>query len=211
MRFPSLKAWLIFVAGFASCLAGLIALIFAAYLFWLKPMQSQALSQLSAPDFFVPQTAAFDVSAVGKNATPMNLRDYRGRVVVLNIWATWCPPCMAELPGLGKLAAHYATAKDVAVICLSQEPADTVFKSSGALASGAPIYSLNGHSLPNIYNTEAIPATFVIDTHGMIVFKHIGSADWSDASVTGFIDSLRNHADTALESTATTPLFSTNR
>lgn len=157
---------------------------------------------LAPPDFPIQQPAEFDFAAVGKNATPLNFADYRGRIVVLNIWATWCMPCMAELPSFGKLAAHYSGDKDVAVICLSQESADTIFKSRGALDSEAPIFSLSGHPLPSIYKTDSIPATFVIDKRGMIVFKHVGSTDWSHPSVIKFIDSLKQMPNHSPEPTA---------
>ncbi|MGA2802654.1 MAG: TlpA disulfide reductase family protein [Verrucomicrobiota bacterium] len=201
MRIPSLKSWLIFAAGFASCFTCIVALIFSAYYFWLKPMETKMLKQvhLSPPEFSTPQPAGFEFTAVGKNGTSLNFKDYRGRVVILNVWATWCMPCMAELPSLGKLAAHYSADKDVAVICLSQESANTIFKNRGALDSEAPIFSLSGYQLPGVYKTDGIPATFVIDTHGMIVFKHVGSADWSHPSVIKFIDSLRQRPNKSPE------------
>ncbi|MGA9452187.1 MAG: TlpA disulfide reductase family protein [Verrucomicrobiia bacterium] len=153
---------------------------------------AQPESTLSPSDFLTPShLAAFDITAVGRGSTSFNFQEYRGRVVVLNVWATWCSPCMAELPNLGKLAAHYSADKDVTVICLSQESADTIFKNRGAQDSQAPIYSLSGHPLPDVYQTDAIPATFVIDKKGMIVAKYIGAADWSAPSVIAFIDSLR--------------------
>ena len=193
MRIPSLKAFLIFAAGFVSCLACIVALIFSAYYFWLKPMETKMLKNisLSPPAFFTPHPAGFDFTAVGTSAKQLDFKEYRGRVVVLNVWATWCTPCMMELPGLGKLAAHYSANKDVAVVCLSQEPMNTVFKNTRAIRSGAPLYCLSGQSLPGVYKTDGIPATFVINKNGMIVFEHIGSADWSHPSVIKFIDSLR--------------------
>jgi hypothetical protein len=66
-----------------------------------------------------------------------------------------------------------------------------IFKNSSALASGAPLFSLNGKTTPPIYQTGSIPATYIIDKKGMVVFQHIGSADWADASVIKFVDSLR--------------------
>jgi thiol-disulfide isomerase/thioredoxin len=206
MRIPSLKSWLIFAAGFVSCVICLIALIFSSYYFWLKPMQTKMLkgTRLSPPEFFTPHPANFDLSAVGVDGKHFDLREYRGRVVVLNIWATWCMPCMGELPSLGKLAAHYSADKDVAVVCVSQEPAATIFKNTVATSLGAPLYSLSGQ-LPGVYKTDAIPATFIINKDGMIVVEHIGSADWSAPSVVSFIDSLRQRPNTALEPTATAP------
>jgi thiol-disulfide isomerase/thioredoxin len=195
MRIQPLKSWLIFAAGFVCCFVSVIALLFSAYYFGVKYIH------LEAPDFPTQQPAEFDFAAVGKNATSLNFADYRGRVVVLNIWETSCMPCMAELPSFGKLAAHYSGDRDVAVICLSQESADTIFKSRGALNSQAPIFSLNGHPLPSIYKTKGIPATFVIDERGMIVFKHIGSSDWSHPSVIKFIDSLKQMPNKFLKPT----------
>jgi thiol-disulfide isomerase/thioredoxin len=205
MRFPSFKSWLIFAAGFASCVVCLIAFIFSAYFFWLKPMQRGIGANLSEPDFFSPKPASFDLAAVGKQNTHLKLEEYRGRIIVLNVWATWCGPCMMELPSLGKLAAHYAGSPEVVVVCVSQEPSDIVFRNQAAQDSGAPLYSLNGPDLPRIYETDGIPATFVIDPQGMIVFKHVGAADWFAPSVTNFIESLKPKAITGLQSTPSDP------
>src|SRR5262245_33717241 len=199
MRFPSYKSWLVFAAGFATCLVCLIAFLLSAYFFWLKPMQRELGAHLPAPEFFSPKPASFDLAAVGKQNTRLKLEDYRGRIIVLNVWATWCSPCMMELPGLGKLAAHYAGSPDVLIVCVSQEPPDKIFKSEAALDSGAPLFSLNGADLPKVFDTDSIPATFVIDQQGMIVFKHVGAADWFAPSVTNFIESLK------LKATGPTP------
>jgi thiol-disulfide isomerase/thioredoxin len=201
MRIPSLKSWLIFGAGFASCIVCLVPLMFGAYHILLKPL----LQETSPPEFFTPQAAAFDIAAVGSNSTTLHFQDLRGRVVVLNIWATWCAPCMAELPSLGRLAAHYSADKEVAVICLSAEPAASVLKSRGAQESHAPIYSLTSPQLPSVYKCIAIPATFVIDRQGNIVAKRIGEVDWSAPAVIAYIDSLRQRPNTVLEPMPTAP------
>ena len=156
---------------------------------------AEVRSELSPPEFFKPYPADFSLSAVGSDGKHFDLREHRGRVVVLNIWATWCGPCMAELPSLGKLASHYSADKDVAIVCVSQEPAATVFKNTVATKSGAPLYSLSG-DLPKIYKTYAIPTTFIISKDGLIVARHIGSADWSAPSVISLIDSLRHRPNT---------------
>lgn len=123
MRIPSLKSWLIFGVGFASCIVCIIALNYSTYYFWRKHMQEKLLKQvfqLSPPEFFTSHPADFSLSAVGADGKHFDFREYRGRVVVLNIWATWCGPCMAELPSVGKLAAHYSADKDVAVVCITE-------------------------------------------------------------------------------------------
>ena len=111
-------------------------------------------------------------------------------------------PCLAELPTFGKLAAHYSADKDIAVVCLSQEPAERVFKNEQAKSSGAPLYSSNEQRLPNAYRTEKLPAPFaiipttlIIDRGGTIVFSGIGAADWSAPSVIKVIDSLKQRSN----------------
>ncbi len=195
MRFPSLKSCLVFAAGGVSCLAGLIALLVLASYLMMRRMDSgeggSPKLSLQPPTLFATQPADFNLSAVDRNSKTISLEDYRGRVIVLNIWATWCFPCMAELPSLGKLASHYSKNEDVAVICVSEEPADTIFKNKSAQNSGAPICALAGGKLPAAYQTQGIPATFLIGRDGMITAKHIGSADWSHPTVISCIDAMR--------------------
>lgn len=177
--------------GLTTCLIGVIALGFSACSYW---QNNQSQSSSGKPELASsgssPHAADFDLTAVGAGGKKLNLQDDRGKVIVLNVWATWCGPCMQELPGLGKLAAHYSADRDVAIVCISNESSDTVFKSSAA-SVGAPIYSLDGHDLPDVYKTDAIPATFIINKSGQIVSQEIGSSDWADPSVIKYIDSLR--------------------
>ena len=208
MRIPSLKSWFIYgsvyAAGFATC--AVFAIHFLYTIHFLHSSNSVSVSKtashFAAPYLFNPQPAAFDFAAVSKDHSSLKFEEFRGRVVILNIWATSCGPCLAEMPSLGKLAAHYSTNKDVAIICLSDESAEKVFKNRLAQDSEAPLFSLDGHPLPDVYQSKAIPATFVIDTHGMIINQHVGAADWSDPAVIKFIDSLRQ----SLNNTAATKI-----
>jgi thiol-disulfide isomerase/thioredoxin len=201
MRMPSFKSWIIygavFAAGFAAAMTYSVWFLYHIHFFHSSNSASKAAapSYFQPPYLFSPQPAVFDFAAVGQDATPIKFEQFRGRVVILNIWATSCGPCLAEMPSLGKLAAHYSTNSGVAVICLSDESAAKVFKNRLARDSEAPIFSLDGHPLPDIYQSKAIPATFVIDTHGMIINEHVGAADWSDPSVIKFIDSLTQRQD----------------
>jgi len=195
MPLPSSKSTLIFAAGFASCLLGLALVVFGAYYFWLQPMianRPKILAQsLTPPPFPSSHPADFNFAMVDTNGKRVDFQSYRGRVIVLNFWATWCPPCQAELPALGRLAEHYAGQNDVAVVCVSEEVPEVVSKNPSAMKSRAPLFSLNGITTPVIYHSDGIPATYVIDKKGMVVFQHIGSADWADASVIRFLDALR--------------------
>jgi thiol-disulfide isomerase/thioredoxin len=208
MRISSFKSWIIcgaaFAVGFATCSAYSIWFLYHIHFLHSSNSASKpaAHSYLQPPYLFTPQPAVFDFVAVGQDATPIKFEQFRGRVVILNIWATSCGSCLAEMPSLGKLAAHYSTNSDVAVICLSDESAAKVFKNRPARDSEAPIFSLDGHPLPSVYQSRAIPATFVIDPSGMIVVRHVGAVDWSDQSVIEFVDSLRQRPNKSPEPTA---------
>jgi thiol-disulfide isomerase/thioredoxin len=198
MRIPSLKSFLIFAAGFVSCVAGIVVFIFSAYHFWIKPMQAKGLKYMNStpPRFFSPHPADFNFTAVGKDVEPLDFKAYRGRVVVLNVWATWCQP--GELSSFGRLAAHYSDDEDVAVVCLSQERTNIIFKNKEAMSAGVPLYCVSGQRLPAVYKTNSFPpATFVIDKNGTIVFEQTGYSDWSHPSAIKFIDSLRKKSNTA--------------
>jgi len=171
MRIPSLKSFLIFAAGFVSCVVGIVIFIFSAYQLWIKPMQTKMLKRMNStpPRFFAPHPAEFNFTAVGKDVEPLDFKAYRGRVVVLNVWEPWCQP--GELSSFGRLAAHYSDDEDVAVVCLSQQPTNTVFKNKEAMSPGIPIYCLSGQRLPAIYKANGIPATFVIDKNGVLVYQ----------------------------------------
>ena len=205
MRIPSLKSFLIFAAGFVSCVVCIVVFIFSAYHFWIKPLQARALKYMNStpPRFFTPHPAEFNFTAVGTGMEQLDFKEYRGRVVVLNVWATWCRP--GELSSFARLAAHYSDDEDVAVVCVSQEPTNTVFKNKGAMSSGVPLYCLSGQRLPDVYKANGIPATFVIDKNGMIVFEQAGYSDWSHPSVIKFIDSLRKRSNPVPEPSAATP------
>jgi len=207
MCLPSRKSVLVFIAGFSSCLLCLGALVCGAYSFWFKPMVSTTENELAQildpPPFPAPRQAIFNFSFMDTKNKRINFQSYRGRVVILNFWATWCPPCMAELPTLGKLANCYAGQSDVSIVCVSDESLRTISSNHKVAESRAPVYSLNGQQIPQAYATEAIPATFVIDTNGMIVFEHVGSANWADPSVVKFIDSLRGKMLTMTNSAST--------
>ena len=121
----------------------------------------------------------------------MDAASLKGKVVILNIWATWCQPCLIELPSLQKLAQHFAGADDVAVVCVSREPLKTVQKEMKDPAMCKLLFSSEGSILPAVYETKAIPATFVIDHSGRIVLTHIGTSNWNSPELIAYIEKLR--------------------
>ena len=126
------------------------------------------------------------------NGKSVNLADFKGQVVFLNIWATWCPPCVGEMPSIDRLAANPALqGKPITVMAISVgEDLATVqsfvehrgLKSVKVLTTSAPP--------PNVFATDGIPATFLIAPDGKIVKSHIGGRDWDGPEVVSALEEL---------------------
>ncbi len=187
------KSFGLFVAGFATCALLIVGGCTLFYFVSMKPMMNRIANQgLRTPSFPADQRpAVLDGTWTKSDGSKLSLKEVRGKVVVLNVWATWCRPCMAELPTLSKLAAHYGADHDVKVICVTKEPVSVVTQKLRASEALSIAYSTDGSNLPDVYSTPAIPATFLIDRNGEIVFQHVGSADWSSAAVIDHIEKLR--------------------
>ncbi|GAB2960410.1 hypothetical protein GCM10027048_30150 [Hymenobacter coalescens] len=121
---------------------------------------------------------------------PTTLAALRGKVVVLNIWATWCPPCVAEMPGLQKL--HDKTKSDnIALVLVSvDEQPEKARRFIARRGFTMPIYTLNG-DLPAVFNTESIPTTFIIAPNGDIVDRHEGMGDYDNEQMVRFLRQLQ--------------------
>jgi thiol-disulfide isomerase/thioredoxin len=126
------------------------------------------------------------------NEKPAPFERYRGKVVFLNIWATWCPPCVAELPSIARLAAD-PRLKEVAFLCVStDESAGTV--RAFLRDKNWPMTVLCATSLPDVFTTDGIPATFLIAPDGHIVAMEVGAVAWDDPSAVEYLEKLAKPA-----------------
>ncbi|MEQ9569712.1 MAG: TlpA disulfide reductase family protein, partial [Longimicrobiales bacterium] len=115
------------------------------------------------------------------------LGEFRGRPVFVNLWATWCPPCVAELASIDRLAA--AVGDDVAFLLVSPEDEAPVraFLRRRPLAV-EPV--LERTLAPEALGAEALPHTVILDASGRIVLKHRGAAAWDTPEVEALLRSL---------------------
>jgi thiol-disulfide isomerase/thioredoxin len=110
----------------------------------------------------------------------VDLRELRGRVVVVNFWATWCPPCRREMPSLERLN-QAAQDKGVSVLAVNiGEDVDTVFSFIGMLQP-APSFPLlfdpNADSLPS-WKVQGLPTTYVVAPDGSIAYRAVGGREF---------------------------------
>ena len=121
----------------------------------------------------------------------MTIADLKGKVVVMNIWATWCAPCQAEMPTLAKLQAHYKD-KPVEVVAVSIDSVDDAAKATLFIAKNEPLkfYHDREMKMPFVLKPVApgAPTTVIYGKDGMEVGRVAGEADWSGADVRAVID-----------------------
>lgn len=130
-----------------------------------------------------------ETSGNSKALPAMQLRDLSGNMissdqlsgkkVFINLWATWCPPCIAEMPSIQKLYDKTNQNNDVAFVMISlDDDFNTARKFAQKKGYNLPIYELVGNT-PDLFNVPGIPATFVFDQQGKMLFSHVGMADYS--------------------------------
>lgn len=110
---------------------------------------------------------------------PASLADYRGKVLLLNIWATWCEPCRVEMPSLERLQRKFA-GTDFRLVSVSIDKDDSTVVRKFAQELGLTFAILHDRpgTIQEIYQTTGVPESFVIDRDGAIVKKVIGPAEW---------------------------------
>ncbi|WP_162910491.1 TlpA family protein disulfide reductase [Hymenobacter oligotrophus] len=116
------------------------------------------------------------------------LGELRGRVVVLNLWATWCPPCVAEMPSLQRLHEQLQPGTDrisLALVSVDDSP-EKVRKFVARRGFTMPVYTLDGN-VPRVFDTQSIPTTFIIAPNGDIVSRHEGMAQYDNPAMLKFL------------------------
>ena len=124
------------------------------------------------------------------NNNIFRIQDFKGKNIFINYWATWCNPCLAEMPSMADLYEKYKDNEDIIFLYLSREELKTIknFIQNDESLQKIPIYKVITDD--EFFATSGIPTTFIINTAGQVVVKDLGSAFWNDESVYKFIDNL---------------------
>lgn len=120
------------------------------------------------------------------------LGDYRGQVVLLNVWATWCPPCRQEMPSIERLQQAYGP-RGLRIVAVSVDDAGqekTIRDFVRQYGLTFEILHDPSGGIQRSYQTTGIPETFIIGRDGLIRKKQIGAADWSSPDVRALITEL---------------------
>lgn len=140
--------------------------------------------------FAAPQPIA-DIGFIDGDKKPMRLSDFKGKVVLLNVWATWCAPCRVEMPTLAKLQANNM-GKALKVLPLSVDTEDKFadVKSFIDVQQPLDVYADQEFQAPQKYNISGMPVTLILDKQGREVARLDGEASWDTPEVQALIDHL---------------------
>jgi cytochrome c biogenesis protein CcmG, thiol:disulfide interchange protein DsbE len=117
----------------------------------------------------------------------LDLKSYRGKVVILNLWATWCPPCVDETPSLVQFAQKMQD-RGVAVVSLSVDDNQTALQSFiDKYHIDYPVGRDPDRSLSAHLGTVQFPESYIFDRRGRLAEKVIGAIDWSDPRIQTFV------------------------
>ena len=118
------------------------------------------------------------------------IQDFNGKNLFINYWATWCNPCLAEMPYMAELYENYKDEEDIIFLYLSREKLETIknYIPKDESLQQLPIYKIITDD--EFFATSGIPTTFIINSDGEVIVKDLGSAFWNDESVFKLIDNL---------------------
>ncbi len=134
----------------------------------------------SAPDFSIAADGGRTVSTA----------NFGGKILVLNFWATWCAPCVQEIPSLNQLQTRYRD-RGLVVLGVSVDKDEAAYRQFvdrfhlSFLTARDPDQKINKD-----YGTSQFPETYIIDTKGKVVNKIIGEANWTDDKMVNYVQSL---------------------
>ena len=154
--------------------------------------------------FALPSYRQGEASITGKTADdfaltidgkPQRLSDYRGKVVVLNFWASWCPPCVEEAPALNRLQRHIEPLGGTILgVSIDEDPAayKKFLKDFGIVFPTwrDPNVQDNKSKIVLGYGTSLIPETYVIDRHGKIARKLVSAQQWDSPEMLAYFDAI---------------------
>lgn len=166
-------------------IALLFLIIFLLNNVWPEKALSANLLQAFTNPKLLPQFSLYDLEG-----NLINIEDYKGKIILLNFWATWCPNCRQEAPFLEKLYDQFKT-KDFLIFRINaKESKETIHKYLEKHPSKIAILLDEKNKVGNLMAVWAHPTSFLIDAQGRIRYRAMGMVDWSSAEVVTIIEKM---------------------
>ena len=125
-----------------------------------------------------------------------NLSDYHGKVVLVNFWATWCSPCLIEMPGMQRLKSHMK-ARPFAILAVNvQQEKTTVWRFMNLLKVDFPALLDSDGDARDAWQVDFYPSSFLVDSEGNVRYTAYGMIDWDSDETRRLIETLMPDGDT---------------
>jgi thiol-disulfide isomerase/thioredoxin len=179
----------------------ILLVVFAISMFVFPEVKATVLQGLMKTGFFSPSINAsehknneaeqnWNVQFINSKGEMIDGNALKGKVVFINIWATWCPPCIAEMPSVQQF---YNNFKDNSNIIFLLVDADNNLNRSEKFMSkkgyNLPVY-VAPEGLPDEWFSGSLPTTLILDKKGNIIFHHKGMANYNDSNFKNSIENL---------------------
>jgi len=131
----------------------------------------------------------FNWKLVDINNNEVDLNEAKGKVIFINLWATWCPPCVGEMPEIQKLYNNYKNNDNIMFYMITSDPVSKMKKFVTNRKYDFPVFHAKGET-PVPFKVRSIPTTFVLSKSGKIVIRETGAANWGGKKMVEIIDNL---------------------
>jgi peroxiredoxin len=138
---------------------------------------------------------AADFAAQDLQGRAVRFSAYRGKVVLLNFWATWCPPCRKEMPSMERLHRAYRE-RGLVVLAVSQDeaPLDDVRRFAVSLGLTFPVWHDRDREAARHYSVPGVPTSYLIAHDGQLAYRVLGEYDWDGKEARGAVELLLDEA-----------------
>lgn len=181
--------------GNAASIALVLVILF------VPPAKALMIRGLIELGLFNPKTTSLKVKEQDADLSGIQFKDgsgktvdlglLKGKVIFLNFWATWCPPCIAEMPSINKLYEQYKNDKEVVFIMVD---ADNDFAKAQKYMDRKnykmPVYSLSSN-IPEVLFSGSLPTTVVFDKQGRVSYNESGAANYAGSKFIRFLERLK--------------------
>jgi len=148
-----------------------------------------------------PLTALPDLAAAPQfdlktpDGSRVSLSDFEGKPLIVNFWATWCPPCRAEMPSFQR-AWEQLQGEGIGVIAINVgEDADTIGKFTAEIPVTFPLPMDEKSQMVQAWPVRGLPTTFVVDPHGRLAYVATGEREWDDPALLKQVRALASDAE----------------
>ena len=144
---------------------------------FVNNIKAQVINPSKLSEEIVVSAENFNWSLKDSKGNIVNLQNYKGKVLFINLWATWCPPCVGEMPEIQELYDTFKSNEDIAFLMISNEKVPKINHFVESKDYSFPVFSSQIEA-PTVFGTNSIPTTFVVSKSGKMVIKEIGAANW---------------------------------